>query len=430
MKRSLWLVAWLVTLVVFFMLGLSSVSSFPTDEVGKPETAPQPELELRASKIPGASPPALKTDVPRSYASGDYRRLLDSGLADPYGDPRLFAFLGRVPPQYFDEIIQDTLSRRWVDTHAAGSILGLIYGRWANQDLGAAMQSAFDIRHPSMRDDALAAVVGFYASEDPFGALEYYKAHLHGEAQLNNRMGGRIIRNLARVDPERAVLETAAFLETGEGPGWMTNELARGLLENATAGEALKLTAQVENLEFQQEMVSAIISNDIWRNERPLKTLATVQQLPAGALRDHAMDRFVINWAMKRPAEASDWLMTQPDESLKSDQAGAVFNVWLRINPTAAAEWLNRRPITPKLDAAVEHLVQQIMRKGNDPATAFTWALSYSDESERRGGDTQWTLKKSLEQGADPAELQRTVDESNLSESEKRILHSLIRQSR
>lgn len=294
--------------------------------------------------------------------------------------------------------------------------------------MNAAMQSAYQIQHPSIRDDALAAVVGIHAGKNPVGALDYYKTYLHGEAHLNNRMGGNIIRSLARVDPKRAIAETAAFIAEGERPGWMTNELARGLMEESSAAEAFGFIAEGHSPEFQAAMIAAILSNDIWKNERPMKTLATIQNLPAGELRTQAIEEFPLKWAMKDPEAATEWLTTQVGKELKTNQIGNVIGIWLDTYPKAASEWLNQRPITPELDPAVENLVQQVMRNGDDPETAFTWALSYSDESERRSGDAQWTLKAWLKRGADLAAAHQTVDESQLPDSEKKILHSVIRQ--
>lgn len=427
MNRRGLLFAWCITIAAFFTYGFLYHSGETPPEKLIREKVSQPETDtspVESSDIVGGE---IETESSPSYTPLDYREILDAGTGNPYSDPKLYAFLERVSPRYFSEIIEQTLNRPWVDSHNGGEVLSKIYARWAHLDLDAAMQSAYQIEHPSMRDSALAAVVGVYAKKDPKGAFDYYKNYLHGEAHLNNRMGGSVIRNLSVVDPQQAVVEAAAFIEAGERPGWMSNELARGLMEEMTAGEAFRIISGVDNSAFHEAMISAILSNDIWTNERPLKTLATLQNLPEGELREQAITAFPLKWASKDPEAATGWLMTQDDEELKTSHIGQVVSAWIRKEPSAASEWLNERTISPELDPAVESLVQQVMKNGDDPATAFTWAISYSDASERRRGDSQWTLREWLKRGAETAEVHQVVDESKLPDSEKKMLHSVIR---
>jgi hypothetical protein len=89
-------------------------------------------------------------------------------------------------------------------------------------------------------------------------------------------------------------------------------------------------------------------------------------------------------WSSTSPEEAADWAVTLPEAG--QVQRAAVRNVaehWLRMDSEAAGNWILQLPEGSTRDAAAERVVESII--GTDPASAFKWANSLSDEGHRTG---------------------------------------------
>ena len=89
-------------------------------------------------------------------------------------------------------------------------------------------------------------------------------------------------------------------------------------------------------------------------------------------------------WSSSSPREAAAWAAGLPEAG--EVQRSAVRNVaehWLRIDSMEAGKWILQLPEGATRDAAAERVVRTTVR--SDPAVAFEWANSLSDEGHRSG---------------------------------------------
>lgn len=76
------------------------------------------------------------------------------------------------------------------------------------------------------------------------------------------------------------------------------------------------------------------------------------------------------------------WAMAMPDEKSQAYHVLDLTRKWVRVDPGAVVKAANDMPQGPVRDAAAKSLIGVL--RGNDPASAFAWAQSISNEKDRR----------------------------------------------
>ncbi|MEM7791583.1 MAG: hypothetical protein AAF546_09305 [Verrucomicrobiota bacterium] len=425
LTRALIVLAWLGSLYLSFHL-----AGWKNSE--KEKTAvPSTIVEVTAEILPDPDPYIVKEDDEPILSDPEYliryfRDLQTEGSSSIYENPELFRFISTVPIELIPHLADEIMRQRWVSHIDGGQILSYLYLRWAEIDLNAAIQSAYQLPIKEQADWAIGSAMGIYSKQDPVGAFEYYKQYLHGKAAMSNHAGGSVIKALAKFDPERAALEVEALITESEGShGWLTNDFARGLLETTTMRRATELVAALENSEARQMLVRSLFHNHAWRND-PSFTADFIQQLPQAKDREKATLAVVNAWSSRFPEAGASWAFNLEDPELRSKGIEYAMRRWYSSDVSAAAEWLNQHPSQKALDPAIEDLIQFTMQRGKEAESAFSWALSLSDESSLRKHDTEWTLKEWLSQGAEPDEALSLIEASSVSTKEKKALRRLV----
>ena len=225
--------------------------------------------------------------------------------------------------------------------------------RWAESDRTAAMEWGASQGDAAIRSRAMGGVVSSWAETDPAAAANF--ASTIENLFVKHQALEIAARRWASQDTASA-MEWAQGL-VGEDRHRATRSILRGVAENTpgkaatiygelTAGLSPQVRATNEHRRMAQEIASA--------------------------------------WSAASPQEAADWAMGLPEPGeVRRAAVGEVAERWLRIDSMAAGEWILELPEGRVRDAAAERVVGTMLP--TDPAAAFDWANSLSDDGHRTG---------------------------------------------
>ena len=86
-------------------------------------------------------------------------------------------------------------------------------------------------------------------------------------------------------------------------------------------------------------------------------------------------------WSQDDPAAAAAFAITVEHNSTRLKAAGQVARNWLRLDSFFASAWIDKLPVGPVRDAAVEELIEHV--RPGDPDSALEWAQSLDDPGAR-----------------------------------------------
>ncbi len=245
-------------------------------------------------------------------------------------------YLVQLPTSEQNLHIVHAIARRWAEQDRAAAMawgaaqtspanreraIGGVVSSWAESDPQAAAQFAASIESAYERHRVLEVAARCWAAKDSAAAVEWAQSLPDEERQRANRS---ILRELAETDPQHA---TAVFEQL-----------------------AATVTAEARGMQDYRRMAEEIASV----------------------------------WSSSSPREAADWAVGLPEAGeVRRSAVRSVADHWLRIDGAAAGEWILQLPEGATRDAAAERVVRTTVR--SDPAVAFEWANSLSDEGHRTG---------------------------------------------
>ena len=438
LRISLWLGSLLLALVLGAYNGEDHSQTAPnetldntgaTPVVAVPETV-QAEVQPRAPEqtVEDVSPaPDISS---ADYSLERFRLLQATGSSRINANAELYLFLKNVPVALIPALVEEIMTRqRWGSHIEPGQMLGILYGRWAEEDLNAALQSAYALPVNGQSDWALGAVMSRYTQADPLAAFEFYKKYLQGRSAMNDDAGASVIGGLTRVDPERALLEVVNLLhETSDRSGCYTFTFARVMLDNKRMNEAVTLVTGIEDEVARGELIHALFNHYANRND-PASAMGYIEQLDNPADQRTAILALAGSWSDENQDKGAEWAYQLSDSQLRAEALSDVMSNWYYSNVEEAAQWLNEHSSEPALDPSIVRLVQYTMNSAKDPGTAFSWALGLSNRSTDRADISSWTLKEWMKQGASPEEALQLIDESTLRAREKTTLRQIVEES-
>ena len=199
--------------------------------------------------------------------------------------------------------------------------------------------AALLLENPDVVENQLASLAAEWAKRDPQSSLAWVMAR--SEGRQKRRAVGRIIKEIAAVDPELAAEALAAFPEASER---MT------MVGNLAAGWALRDPAKLQE----------------WA--------ATLSPTERGV----AMGKLVGEIAMSDVEQAKALALSLPEGDGRLAAQAAGIDVLKRTDPFAAAAWyaeasggkgINIRGAGYRTGSVVDEIVRE------DPGRAFLWAL-------------------------------------------------------
>ncbi len=201
---------------------------------------------------------------------------------------------------------------------------------WVSEDAPAASRYALTIQDDKSRQQAIGSLVGAWANNDPAAARDWIMNSLEGDSK--NRSLSTLIQNLSHQD-------------------------------HATA------------LQYYQEATANLTPDMIE------KTFGST------------LSQITSSWAQHDPIAAGQWVMSLPEGKSRSDSIRSMVENMGNYDITGAAKFVNALAAGKERDNAVSALVSDLGYQGY-PESAFDWAASISDPSQResmiRNAANQW----------------------------------------
>lgn len=277
---------------------------------------------------------------------------------------RLLAFLDRLPADQFAGIYEEF--RNSPGAELFGSERSLILQAWAERDPLTALSF---LQEKGAEDWERETAVATWASNDPQAALAWAST-AQDEGRVNNWLLGAA-RGVAATNPELA-----------------RDFIAQ--LEGRTKNQALD-AVQPYVLQFGFDYATTWIAGvgDEETRDRAARSMAgdLAELDPARAAQWNAAITNVENrrdisetvsdrWASSDLASARKWVESLPEDT-KSEAAEGVARHYARLDPTAAAQWLNTLGNNPDLDGARSVLIEESFR--TSPAASLEYVSKISD---------------------------------------------------
>ncbi|HTB63090.1 MAG TPA: hypothetical protein VK737_05835 [Opitutales bacterium] len=322
----------------------------------------------------------------------DWRALLDStGKIDP---DLLAAWARGLSANEIGDILK-TLKTMPANLRR-NDLMGALYNALAQSDPKGFLTDSKDIPVPRLRESGIDVALQTWAAKDPKAALQWIKDNpgAASTAAINARFAAAIA-GFATTDPVGALDAVSQLNDDNVHDRLMKNAATKALAD-----------ALADQGGFSQ-------------------AAAFFSQLAAGQTRDEAYGELAQRWTEISPQDAATWADSlNGDPQLKSTIGAQIASVWANNDPSAAATWaaafdakmnpelsgngapqgqmlatairawtnydlnpagefLNLLPASPAKDPAVA--IFALRSSQEDPASAFQWVNSISDEQMREG---------------------------------------------
>jgi hypothetical protein len=356
-----------------FQIGEPDNAKQPTDN---PQADRQDPISTSASEVRHAFQQGARIDAVtanrllKEAPSGTARRRLLHRIAQAWvrQDPEsAAAWANELEGADRQEALRDVLHRWTEDDPAAAAtylaqlptseqnlhIMHAMAHRWAERDRTAAMAWGAAQTSPANRERAMGGVVSSWAESDPQAAAKFAAAI---ESPYERQ---RVLDVAAR---RWAAQDAAAAVEWAQGlPDEERQRVNRSILH--------------ELAEIDPRQAAAVY-----------KELTGTAPADARVTQDHRRmaEEIASVWSSSSPREAAAWAAGLPEAGeVRRSAVGNVAEHWLRIDSMEAGKWILQLPEGATRDAAAERVVRTTV--GSDPAVAFEWANSLSDEGHRSG---------------------------------------------
>ena len=263
--------------------------------------------------------------------------------------------------------------------------------RWAESDQKTALEWSSTLSDPAIRERAVGGVVSSWSDSDPAAAANF------ASSIQNNFERNRVLEVAAR---RWANQDTAAAMD------W-----AQGLVGADRQRATHSILREVAEYDPGR---AASIYQDLTAN-LTLKSKTTHEYR-------HMAEEIASVWSSTSPQDAANWAMELPEAGdVRRSAIGNVAEHWLQLDGMAAGEWILQLPKGEIRDAAAERVVGSTVQ--SDPATAFEWANSLSDE-----GHSTDLMREVLDRwsNTDPNSARAALDTATVTAEQRRELNEVF----
>lgn len=260
------------------------------------------------------------------------------------------------------------------------------FAAWLRKDPQAALAAVRRVE--SLRHNSSRVADSFYdwAAKSPAAAAELIGATLDGRQNDPSAMP----TFLDGIDPPIFILSIVAGLSQSE-PLLAANTLSQSadsyirtdsmevLYQNwhpADPTTALAWAADIADQDTRRLTLS-IAATKAGQLDATEPGLAWAMNLPDAEDKQIALRALTDQWSQRRSAQAFEWTQQLADETLKLYLMPQVLGNFARIDPGAAADWLNQYDASPQIDASVAAYVKAIQHL--NPAAALASAEAITD---------------------------------------------------
>ena len=221
---------------------------------------------------------------------------------------------------------------------------------------------------PGARTDAIIAIFGAWAANDPAAALA---------------AAGNFTDTMDRYYAERAVVSTWGPKDPAAALAWIQTlpedvfketafkDVATRWSQNDLPG-ALAWLAQAPEGAARDEMLRA--ASTTWAQTDPKAALNYMFGLPSGYVVDTTIAKMLEAYAKTNAVDAAPLVMQMPEGEGRNNAAAVVGKTWAEQNPAAAQQWALSLPAGESRDSAMASVAGGWTKV--DPTAAMTWVQS------------------------------------------------------
>ena len=208
---------------------------------------------------------------------------------------------------------------------------------WARQDLQGAIAWLHQLSPGSMRDSALAGLLGEWARNDPQQASDY----ILRDSSIRIDSVFSFASAWGQDRPEEAV-KWAESLPDGSRKNFVLRSLAQGWASVSPA-EAAVYAVQIPDIPTKEAAVTGIAGQ--WADTDPGSAASWVESFPDGNLRRKAIVNVAKSWASQDAADAVAWCQSVCDVTQLGSDVNILLSYWFNQDPERAQAWLQNSPL-------------------------------------------------------------------------------------
>ena len=300
-----------------------------------------------AGQLAGLLPPGESSEAAlRAVASGFISHDLPGGLAWvqtlPEGRGKQQAVralaleLARTDPAAAGEFAGRFPAGEWRD-----ETFGRIAYAWAANDPQGALRWAQQLGEPSLRSLAVENACGHWSQREPAAALAFIRTY--PDSGLCERLTFGILQAWAMRDP--ATAEAWAAVNPEGRTARATWGLVTGMAESDPQRAASTAAGQSDP-DLRDELLGRVVARWVVVDSASARTWLAAQ--PRGAVRQAALEPFVVAAADVSPALAAEFAGEIADREQRHAAIAAIARQWLAVDPAGAEAWLARTDLAPE----------------------------------------------------------------------------------
>jgi hypothetical protein len=265
-------------------------------------------------------------------------------------------------------------------TSARNAALAAMLEKLAAADPIRAMGLAQEQKNLRLREGLVHAALRGWASSAPADAANWALA-LPNQSERSHAIE-TIFASAVALSPDEAVRVAAQILEREPGgSGGYGCSLIDALCEAGHFDTAAQFAASGKGGDREAFLGEAYSK---WASLQPEAAAATAAALTDPDIRNQALHGVVGGWAEADPAALTEFLGQLPPGGERGPMLGQALESWVRLDPTAAAAWINNTEMSPDLDAGVKAVASMDLDSGLlKPEAAVSWAESILNEKLR-----------------------------------------------
>jgi len=251
---------------------------------------------------------------------------------------------------------------------------------WAQVDpLSALAYARSSFSHDAL-SQAMTAVFTNWAKKDPQGAWNWVLANEPGahsdlrsvlaETGRNNPgLAGQFAAEFATAHPEASAEVYFAALDGVFHTG------------NFETAKTLIAQAKMPNEEQKNSLINLLAGQ--WARYQPENAAAWVLQLPAGPVRDQALDAVGQAWSDIDPIKAADFAVNLPPGPDRQTALRQAISKWTLDDPAQASKWVLQFDAHEDFDQAVASIATSYNVMNRNTNLALNWAATIQNPALR-----------------------------------------------
>jgi hypothetical protein len=365
-----------------------------------------------------------------SGKSVDWRALLDSsGKIDP---DLLAAWARGLSANEIGNILNSL--KTMPANLRRNDLMGALYNALAQNDPKGFLTDANGILVPRLRESGINVALQTWAAQDPKAALQWIKDNPGpaSTAALNARYAAAIT-GFAATDPAGALDAVSQLNDDNVHDRLMKNAatkaLADALADQGGFAQAAAFFSKLSAGQTRDDAYAELAQR--WTEISPQDAAMWAESLNGDPQLKSTIGAQIANvWAENDPAAAATWAVAfdaqvnsdaTPGGSPRRQLLATAVRAWTNYDLNPAGEFLNLLPPSPAKDPAVA--IFALRSSQEDPASAFQWVNTISDEQMRQGM-TQAVALEWMEQDL-PGYTQFLSTTTSLSDQQKLMLNNL-----